>query len=173
MAESDLLFTIAEVAVAFAGFASLVAILGRRSSKDDPRVLGARMRAMILFSLLAVAFSLLPPVLYRYGLDESATWRVASALFALAFAGVVAWRVSARSRLLRLDVPRPKNAPLIGAVVLSTIAAGVLVLVLNAFAIAPSVMAARYLTVLGLLLFLAGFAFSLIVFSFLPALDSE
>ena len=64
MAESDLLFTIAEVAVAFVGFASLVAILGQRSSKDDPRMISARMRGMVLFSLLAVAFSLLPAILY-------------------------------------------------------------------------------------------------------------
>ena len=37
MPESDVLLTIAEVAVAFAGFASLVGVLGQRSSADDPR----------------------------------------------------------------------------------------------------------------------------------------
>ena len=34
MSESDVLLTIAEVAVAFAGFASLVGVLGQRSSAD-------------------------------------------------------------------------------------------------------------------------------------------
>ncbi len=43
------------VAVAFAGFASLVSILGRRSSRDDPRINAVRMRSMILYSLLVVA----------------------------------------------------------------------------------------------------------------------
>ena len=44
MAESEVLFIIAEVAVAFAGFASLVGVLGQKVSRDDPRVLGTRMR---------------------------------------------------------------------------------------------------------------------------------
>ena len=56
--DSDLLLTFAEVAVAFAGFASLVSILGQRSSPDDLRATSVRMRAMILYSLLVVGFSL-------------------------------------------------------------------------------------------------------------------
>ncbi len=58
MSESDVLLTIAEVAVAFAGFASLVGVLGQRSSADDPRVIGLRMRGMLLSSLMVVAFSI-------------------------------------------------------------------------------------------------------------------
>ena len=76
MQDSDLLLTISEVAVAFAGFASLVSVLGQRSSRDDVRVSSIRMRAMVLYSLLVVAFSLLPFVLNRYGLSEVAVWRV-------------------------------------------------------------------------------------------------
>ncbi len=111
MRDADLFLTIAEVAVAFAGFASLVGILGQRSSRDDPRVLGVRMRGMILFSLLAVAFSLVPFAFHR-------------------------WVV------------------LLGS---------------NAFRATP--VEAAYVTGLLLLLFLAGFAFTLILFSFLPSLD--
>jgi len=58
--ENDLLLTIAEVAVAFVGFSSLVSLLGRRTSRDDPRLDAIRMRGLIESSLLVVAFSLTP-----------------------------------------------------------------------------------------------------------------
>ena len=57
---SDLLLSIAEVAVAFAGFASLVSILGRRSSRDSPVVQAARLRGLIISSLIVVAFAFFP-----------------------------------------------------------------------------------------------------------------
>ena len=78
MPESDVLLTIAEVAVAFAGFSSLVGILGQRSSLDDPRVLGVRMRAMLLSSLVVVAFSILPVALGRYAATSELVWRSSS-----------------------------------------------------------------------------------------------
>ena len=54
MQQSELLFSIAEVAVAFAGFASIVGALGRRYSRDDPRLDSFRLRTMLSASLLGV-----------------------------------------------------------------------------------------------------------------------
>ena len=171
--EADLLLTVAEVAVAFAGFASLVGILGQRSARDDPRVLGARMRGMVLFSLLAVFFALLPILLARYGLDDVLVWRTSSALFAFALASVGVWLIWTVSRLIRLGIRRgPLQRRLIPAVLLTAIPGGVVVLLSNALLVPPDHLAAIYLTALGLDLFLSAFAFSLILFSFLPRLDS-
>ena len=71
MPEVDILLTTAEVAVAFAGFASLVTILGRGSSQVDPRVIALRFRGMLTNSLLVVAFSMIPLVLFHYDLGET------------------------------------------------------------------------------------------------------
>lgn len=169
MADSEILLTIAEVAVAFAGFASLVGILGRRSARDDPRILGARMRGMILFSLVAVGFSLVPFILHRYGLAEATVWRLASALFLGALGAIAVWLWRS---IRRLNVGSA-NRHGIGAVLASAIGAGLVILALNVLGVAPTLGPALYLTALGLLLFLAGFAFVLILFSFLPTPDSE
>ena len=173
MVESEILLTIAEVAVAFAGFASLVGVLGQRSSRADPRVLGTRMRAMILFSLLAVAFSLVPFVLYRYELDESSVWRFSSGLFLLGFLAVGVWLARAVTRLRGLDLPIRPVAPFIGAVLFVSVTTGTILLALNTVFVAPRLMPAVYLTSLGVCLFLSGLPFSLIVFSFLPRIDSD
>jgi hypothetical protein len=61
MEHSDLLLTTAGVSIAFAGFASLVTLLGRRSAGHRIPVDMARLRVMIFASLLALAFSLFEP----------------------------------------------------------------------------------------------------------------
>ena len=173
MTESDVLLTIAEIAVAFAGFASLVSVLGKGTSTDDPRVSGTRMRGMINFSLMAIAFSLVPYLLHRYGLDQGIVWRLSSALFALGFLGITVWvgRMVKRLRSLELDgrgvQTMIRTPPFLGGI------AGTAILGVNAIVASPSLMPAVYLTGLGLLLLMSGFAFSVIVFSFLPQIDSE
>jgi hypothetical protein len=170
---ADLLLTMAEVAVAFAGFASLVGLLGQRASRDDPRVLGARMRGMIFFSLAAVAFSMLPLILDSYGLTEAVVWRTASLLLLAAFVGI-AWWLALTIRALRRSVGQRRTiVRLIAVVLYGSIGAGIGVALANALGLASPLAAAIYLTALGLLLFLAGFAFLLIVFSFLPGLRED
>ena len=84
MEDAELLLTIAEIAVAFAGFSGLVTILGQRSSRVDPKLVEHTLRAMILTSLLAVSFSLFPFLPYRLGASAEATWRISAGAFALA-----------------------------------------------------------------------------------------
>ena len=90
MLHSDLLLTFAEIAVAFAGFASLISLLGQSSEVlDSSRLLG-----MVRTSLLVTAFSLLPFVPAALGSSPLAAWRLSGAVF-FVVAGLhtfLAWR---------------------------------------------------------------------------------
>ncbi len=173
LSESDVLLTVAEVAIAFAGFASLVGILGQRYSSDDPRVSGTRMRGMIVFSLIAVAFSLLPFVVRKYGFEEATVWKLSSGLFFLAFLGAGVWVARVVGRLRRLDLVGRRVNPLICTIPFLGAITGTVLLGLNTVVSSPRVAPAVYLTGLLLLLFMAGFAFSVMVSAFLPSFDEE
>ncbi len=169
MSESDVLMTIAEVAVAFAGFASLVGVLGQRSSADDPRVIGLRMRGMLLSSLMVVAFSIFPILLTRYGASPDLTWKASSlALFAVTACYYV-WFWTGLRELGRSDIPMTgfQLRVIVPTLFLTMIGLAALLLG-NLLLSIPAV----YLTALALLLFQSGFAFCLIVFSFLPRVES-
>lgn len=170
MSESEVLLTIAEVAVAFAGFASLVGMLGRRSALDDPRVLGVRMRAMLLTSLLVVAFTILPLVFDAYGLGEGTVWRASSLLLVVAALVYLRWLLLSFRSLGEVGIT-PSRFQMV--VVVPTLLLSILILcvllLLNALFASSGV----YLTALSLLLFQSGFAFCLIVFSFLPRVETE
>ena len=87
---TDTLHVVAELAVAFAGFASLVSIIGNRRARDAPKVDAARIRSMLEASLLVAAFSLVPILSHEAGLSVSSSWRVSSAMFATAVTIIVA-----------------------------------------------------------------------------------
>ena len=72
LSESELLLTVSELTVAFAGFASLASILGQRFSRDDPRVDAGRLLNMLTVSLSLTLLALFPflPML----LDWSSRW---------------------------------------------------------------------------------------------------
>lgn len=98
---SDVLLTLAQVAVAFAGFASVVAVFQVRWTRDETPFDLFRFWVMLAFSLETLLFALLPFLLHFLGLSASAMWRVSSALLALV---VVANAVVIR-RLIRRRVP--------------------------------------------------------------------
>jgi len=79
--DTDLLVTIAEISVAFVGFAGLISVLGSHSSRDPRFVQAIRFRVMVLTSLSVAAFALLPLAMHRLGLSPEAVWRSSSALF--------------------------------------------------------------------------------------------
>lgn len=166
--ETDTLLTVAEVAVAFAGFASLVSILGRGTSDADPRVLSLRMRAMLISSLLVVGFSLVPVILHSYGAGPSMSWRASSGLLLVTSLGYYWWLQNAIFTLGRwgLTPSRFQRRVIIPTLLLT-------LLIVTVFLLGNLVLAmpAIYLTTLALLLFQSGFAFCLIVFSFLPRID--
>ncbi len=89
MEDRDLLLTSAEVAVTFAGFASLVAIFGSRTSRDGLHIDANRLRTMVVCSLLVVALALFPFVPFRYGMPDAIVWRISSG----ALLAAVVWLV--------------------------------------------------------------------------------
>ncbi len=60
LSETEILLTFAELSVAFAGFASVASILGRRFSQEDPKINEGRLLIMLLVSLTATGLALTP-----------------------------------------------------------------------------------------------------------------
>jgi hypothetical protein len=90
LSEADLLPTIAEVAVAIAGFASLISVLGENRRGDELAASFTRLRGMLETSLLTAAFAFVPFIPFKFGVSASVSWRSAAAAFALvAFSRVV------------------------------------------------------------------------------------
>jgi hypothetical protein len=100
LSESDLLLTTAELSVAFAGFASLASILGRRLSHDDPRVDSGRLLNMLKISLAVTALALAPLLPMLLDWSQAAVWR-ASGIFGLLLYGVLAPGLIRRARQMR------------------------------------------------------------------------
>ena len=84
MIESDILLTVAELAVAFGGFATLAGVLGRPRSADAAYMNATRLRGMLESALLALAFALIPFVPLLFGFSQDASWRLAAAVFLVA-----------------------------------------------------------------------------------------
>ena len=96
MEAEGLLLTIAEVSVAFAGFAGIVAIIGRRGTGEWHAGDLLRFWQMIEVSMLGVIFSLLPFVFYHAGITASQTWAASSAMLAAA-SGIQMLRAAVRT----------------------------------------------------------------------------
>ena len=167
MPEAEILLTVAEVAVAFAGFASLVSILGRGTADVEPRVLSLRMRAMLISSLLVVGYALVPVIFDAYGSPPHMAWTGSSLLLLVTNLGYYWWLQRAILTLGRvgLAATRFQRRVIIPTLLLTLMGVSVL-LAANLRLAMPAI----YLTALVLLLFQSGFAFCLIVFSFLPAI---
>ncbi len=161
MEHGDLLLTIAEVAVAFAGFASIVGILGQRSASSPPRVNALRMRIMLLHSLILVAFSLVPHLLHSYGLQDEMVWRASSALYLIVMP-IVTLLLLPRIRALRSEGYTGRA----GYVAYTILSLEAILSLANVLGLTQQAAAAIYLTVLALRMFLSGLAFSLVIFSF-------
>ena len=98
MTDSDFLLTVAEVAVAFAGFAGLVTILARRVGRATQS--GAEVHllySMLLISMLTVAAALVPHLPFRFGASEPQAWRLSSGAF---FGGWLLYYIPAVKRII-------------------------------------------------------------------------
>ncbi len=74
MEESELLITVAEISVAFAGFASLASIFGQRAGQDDARVDAGRLLNMLTTSLTVTGLALVPFVPMLLGIAMRWVW---------------------------------------------------------------------------------------------------
>ena len=82
MAYADALSTLAEVAIAIAGFSGIVSVFGRRSSGHWSPAERARLIGLLVMSFTAVFFSVVPFVLLSIPVSESTCWRSLSLLLA-------------------------------------------------------------------------------------------
>ena len=88
MSHADTLYALAQIAVAFAGFAGLMAFVRERAAGPLTQVQRNRLIGMVRVALIATAFAILPIVVSAQGLLESTAWRASGALFAVAFAPI-------------------------------------------------------------------------------------
>ncbi len=102
MQGEGVLLTIAEVAIAFAGFSGVVVVLGRRDIPWTAAHL-ATFWEMIASSLSLLILALLPFVFHYADLSESTVWALSSAMAAL---GLLARGVFAGPRAVRLGAFR-------------------------------------------------------------------
>ena len=83
------LLTFAEIAVAFAGFSSLVVLFRRDASGRWRRIDALAFRDMIGISLVAAAFSVFPFLVLQFSPQPAMVWGSLSALLALCMLGAI------------------------------------------------------------------------------------
>jgi hypothetical protein len=76
--DPEFLYAVAQVGATYAGFSTLVAVVAYRR---DTGPIPSRIYYMLLLSIIVVAFSFVPAVVQNYGANESAAWKVSSALY--------------------------------------------------------------------------------------------
>jgi len=84
VAYSDTLLTIAELAVALAGFASLISVIGRRQNDTSRAVDSLRLKMMLEVAFRNAAFALLPLPFLQIAPSEPILWRIFSGLYVVA-----------------------------------------------------------------------------------------
>jgi hypothetical protein len=77
----DTLLTIAEIAIALAGFASLISVIGRRPSDTARATSSLRLRLMLEVSFRNAAFALLPLPFVEIAPSDPMLWRIFSGLY--------------------------------------------------------------------------------------------
>ena len=84
MEHRETLLTLAELAVALAGFTGIVGVLGRRTQDPARAISWLRLRAMLEVALRNAAFAVLPIPFLGVVSSETVVWRVASGAYFLA-----------------------------------------------------------------------------------------
>lgn len=122
MEGSEVLLAICEVSIAFAGFTSIVGVVGQRGGGRWDAEDSFRLWLMIESSLATLFFSLLPFVLFHLDVHDETMWAAASgtvALFLVVHLIIVSPRVARLERERRWSTRRFE--PLIGGVIVSTL----------------------------------------------------
>ena len=98
LSESDVLLTVAEIAIALAGFATLAAVLaGSVGNQGDSERSSALFRTLLLYSLATVGLCFVPFVPQWYGSTAHASWYASSWILGSAVACINLW-LSRRNR---------------------------------------------------------------------------
>jgi hypothetical protein len=78
--DADLLYTIAEIAVAFAGFSGIAVVLRRSATGHLPPHARRTLWYLVIDCLAVLFLAFLPAVLRQYGWEERALWAISNAL---------------------------------------------------------------------------------------------
>jgi hypothetical protein len=150
LGDADFMFTVAEVAVALAGFAGLVSIVSQRLDGRNVDLGSHRLRLMLLYSLTVTGFSLVPYLLLRAGVAEVSSWRLCSAAFFMVWLAIFA---PAFPRATSFAHGAPLTLRLWAYVGIAVSVVGLTVLALNTLGVFGSRAGVAYMTALLILLF--------------------
>ncbi len=100
---------VAELAIALAGFASIVAIIGRRRERDSTAIDAIRLQWMLGLSLFTTACALLPSVPLHAGLPENLTWRLCAGAFAVSGGTIIVYTLRRLSRVPEYPLGRARG----------------------------------------------------------------
>lgn len=90
MPNTETLLSLAEICAAFAGFAALVSVLGRRSDRSADAVHDLlRLRLVISSGVAGVAAALIPIGVAGYGVETELAWRLAAFAFLVFDNGII------------------------------------------------------------------------------------
>lgn len=92
MESSDTLLTLAELAIALAGFSSLFSVLDRHPDPTSRSQARVDLQMMLEIGLRNATFAVLPIPLLAAGLDGPPLWRTMSALYLAAMLGHIAYQ---------------------------------------------------------------------------------
>jgi len=81
MEHRDTLLTIAEIAVALAGFASIVSVIARRADDSSRTADAARLRMMLEVALRNAGFAVLPLPFLQLAPSDPTVWRISSGVY--------------------------------------------------------------------------------------------
>lgn len=98
MEYGDVLLTLAEVSVAFAGFAGVVSVFGRNDPSSWSFADRSRFYSLVSTSLAVVFLSVIPFGLAALHISAATVWRIASGLLVVYLAAsLIVWRQQFRS----------------------------------------------------------------------------
>lgn len=101
--EFDILYQIAELAIGLAGFASLAAFFRQRESARWAKADADRFHGLIIHTMAAMVFCLLPTLIGVFTDSAETIWTLASTVLGLqiAFQVITVWRLSSTRSLPR------------------------------------------------------------------------
>jgi hypothetical protein len=153
MEHMDTLLTIAEIAVAFAGFSSIVVVFRNRDAESWETIDAIRYHVMLAGALMTAVFAGVPFVVSWLAVPTTLVWRVSSAALLLYLTPLIVGQFRARSLF-----PSPAGQAR-WLVFLLTSSGAAACLGLNVVGIALTGAAEPYLVGITWILFLSGWQF--------------
>jgi len=153
--EIGLLVGVAEITIAFAGFASLASVFARRAGQDDARVDVGRLMNMLAASLDATGLALLPIVPLLYGIKDQWVWSSSALIGLIAISSQVPGTVRRAREMRQYNGFNNGRSYLNYALLCIALVA----LICSATCVAPAVSFAIYYTGLAALMGVSGSQF--------------